>query len=137
MRISDWSSDVCSSDLKLTSDPEFNPSVEEGEPVSAEAARRRAISILLGNLTVEREGFSYAIRIEYESESPQTAANVANTLADVYIADQVNKKSDATGRATNFLEGQIDQLRAHVQTAERSEEHTSELQSLMRISYAC
>src|SRR3546814_4984027 len=65
MRISDWSSDVCSSDL-----------------------------------------------------SPQTAANVANTLADVYIADQVNKKSDATGRATNFLEGQIDQLRAQVQTAE-------------------
>src|SRR3546814_13998098 len=62
MRISDWSSDVCSSDL--------------------------------------------------------TAANVANTLADVYIADQVNKKSDATGRATNFLEGQIDQLRAQVQTAE-------------------
>src|SRR3546814_13289520 len=65
MRISDWSSDVCSSDL-----------------------------------------------------SPQTAANVANTLADVYIADQVNKKSDATGRATNFLEGQIDPLRAPVQTAE-------------------
>src|SRR3546814_1734270 len=34
------------------------------------------------------------------------------------MADQVNKKSDATGRATNFLEGQIDQLRAQVQTAE-------------------
>src|SRR3546814_11458233 len=68
--------------LKLTSDPEFNPSVEEGEPVSAEAARRRAISILLGNLTVEREGFSYAIHIEYEPESPQTAANAANPLAD-------------------------------------------------------
>src|SRR3546814_18995491 len=54
--------------LKLTSDPEFNPSVEEGEPVSAEAARRRAMSILLGHLTVEREGFSYAIRIESESD---------------------------------------------------------------------
>src|SRR3546814_19219888 len=80
--------------LKLTSDPESNSSVEEGEPVSAEAARRRAISILLGNPTVEREGFFYAIRIEYESASPQTAATVANTIADVRSTERRDGKDD-------------------------------------------
>src|SRR3546814_14115418 len=67
--------------LKLTSDPDFNPSVEEGEPVSAESARRRAISIFLGKLHVVREDSSYATRIEYVSELLPNAHTLHNNTA--------------------------------------------------------
>lgn len=104
--------------LKLTEDPEFNPALEDGETIPAEQARRTAINKLLGKLTVEREGFSYAISLDFESNSPAKAAHIVNTLADQYIAAQVEEKSGATNRASSFLESQLSQLRGQVQSAE-------------------
>ena len=104
--------------LKLTRNPEFNPALEAGTPITADAARRGAIAHVLKYLTVERNGFSYAIDITYESKAPQTAASVVNALAEIYIADQIGEKSDATQRASNFLEGQLQKLRDQVQSAE-------------------
>ena len=43
---------------------------------------------------------------------------MANTLADNYVAAQVENKSGATDRANTFLEAQLEQLRTQVQTAE-------------------
>lgn len=104
--------------LKLAEDPEFNPALEEGIAVPADQARRTAVNIMLSRLTVTRDGFSYAIRLDVESSSPQTAARIANTLAENYVAAQVEKKSGATDRANTFLEAQLEQLRTQVQTAE-------------------
>jgi succinoglycan biosynthesis transport protein ExoP len=104
--------------LKLTRDPEFNPALETGNAVTADDARRAAIGRLLANLTVARNGFSYAIDVSYQSRSPQTAARVVNTLAEAYIAGQVAEKSGATDRASRFLEGQLAELRDQVQASE-------------------
>lgn len=104
--------------LQLTRYPEFNPSLKTGEKAPAATERNWAISTVLSNLTVQRNGFSYAIDVSYESESPDMAAKVANTIADIYIKEQVSEKSGATTRASKFLEGQLDQLRAQVVSAE-------------------
>jgi uncharacterized protein involved in exopolysaccharide biosynthesis len=106
--------------LKLTQEPEFNPAIEEGISITPDAARRAAILQLLSNLEVERNGFSYAIDVGYQSESPQMAASVVNTLAETYVGNQVQEKSGATRRASNFLEGQMQQLRGQVQSAEEA-----------------
>src|SRR3546814_1990759 len=87
MRISDWSSDVCSSDLKI----------------------------------------NYKVR-------EHSLAKVPNLLV-------VGKREAEEGTvALRVLGGQGQQVlsldEAVARLAERSEEHTSELQSLMRISYA-
>src|SRR3546814_4941530 len=99
MRISDWSSDVCSSDLhikKLISDTQIRIKRGIGDlhDQKRDLARHRA---------KERE-LRESIR-HLKMEMPRLAAFYANT-----------------GR---YLLG-----------TPRSEEHTSELQSLMRISYA-
>src|SRR3546814_10812108 len=108
MRISDWSSDVCSSDL--------NPRIRN----------------LHGHiLKFSEEGDSpLATKFSWEifllAGDPSLAAGGSNLIGDI------------DGDTFSSPDGiRIDpQGRLWVQTDHRSEEHTSELQSLMRISYA-
>src|SRR3546814_3225461 len=111
MRISDWSSDVCSSDL---------------------ARRRQAFrgQHLLGADLVERQraaehartGVRHAQRFE---QALQHAALAVAAVEDVENAIEVPVLQFARQGGDA-----VDAVRL------RSEEHTSELQSLMRISYA-
>src|SRR3546814_6126372 len=95
MRISDWSSDVCSSDLVETVAPERRHELgQRNADVDLEAGRR----------LLERR---LAIVVD-EVERIEVAAIDAAADRDIMVA----------------------------QIGFRSEEHTSELQSLMRISYA-
>src|SRR3546814_4031921 len=94
MRISDWSSDVCSSDL------------------------------------ANHLGVTAALEIEDRGVRP----------AMLVVADQRARRVGRQGRLAGAAEAEEDRrvaVRTDVRRAvHRSEEHTSELQSLMRISYA-
>src|SRR3546814_6524941 len=97
MRISDWSSDVCSSDLALA-----DRALGERAELSADVVEHGAL------LDVEPEAASEAaIALDPEVDAP---------LCAVVVHDLHRR-----------VAGQV---------ALRSEEHKSELQSLMRISYA-
>src|SRR3546814_7433644 len=105
MRISDWSSDVCSSDLVEAADESviFDRRDQEVAPILA-----------LGRAAV----------------APVTRGAASRDAAIGILADI----GRAVGREEIGLAVHIDVgigLQIH-----RSEEHTSELQSLMRISYA-
>src|SRR3546814_4987611 len=118
MRISDWSSDVCSSDLPI------------------DATRAQQLGIV--NRVVPAA--------ELEAETMKLAAQLAAAapLALRGILDCVNVGADcALDEAMEYEAAQFglvfstDDMRAGTRAfLERSEEHTSELQSLMRISYA-
>src|SRR3546814_2818358 len=117
MRISDWSSDVCSSDLADVNMRDFGKSViRTGEealaPESAERLRemKREIDAALRNLV--RAG------IEDKSIAAGDVTMIAFTLAGA-LNWPGRWYNPATGRSIS-----------------RSEEHTSEIQSLMRTSYA-
>src|SRR3546814_7025082 len=98
MRISDWSSDVCSSDL-----------LESLEICPITSAVRDA-----------------AFRITVEPDN----ANGLRVLSQV----MVDKLSTLPRSKISKPFGRLDDER--MKAVDRSEEHTSELQSLMRISYA-
>jgi capsular exopolysaccharide synthesis family protein len=109
--------------LRLDRNPDFNGNMVP--PLAANAkpnplARARAIGNLLANLTVKRDGLSYAIGISYESTSAPLAAQIVNTLAQTYIGGQVGTKSGATRRASQFLEGRLQEMRGQVLTAEKA-----------------
>src|SRR3546814_10752200 len=111
MRISDWSSDVCSSDLSEASRLERLRRLASLR-ADADAARARAEGIMndvypkaVKTLAQVREGY----------------ARGGFLFADVQDA------------ADNIIQMQAQWAEA---MTTRSEEHTSELQSLMRISYA-
>src|SRR3546814_8466479 len=110
MRISDWSSDVCSSDL----------------------------------LALDIGIHCFNIESEYELELVDATARLMNKRAR--IALRVNPDVDAktppyisTGLKNNKFGVDIasaERLYRRTATMDRSEEHTSELQSIMRLSYA-
>src|SRR3546814_1654491 len=105
MRISDWSSDVCSSDLK--SAPALAHLPEPGVPEIAFAGRSNVGKSSLLNALTNRNGLA------------RTSVTPGRTQELNYFdvgAPLVFRLVDMPGY--------------------RSEEHTSELQSLMRISYA-
>src|SRR3546814_10234559 len=101
MRISDWSSDVCSSDLRAGDAVRNRLAVVVGEEHAV--GLEQAMDLRVGS------------RIEHlEAEDLDAAGGGASAAADEHEGKH---------------EGQ------HA-AAPRSEEHTSELQSLMRLSYA-
>src|SRR3546814_8186769 len=118
MRISDWSSDVCSSDLHraafgteilhapVETWPANYPNVEQARFLLRNGSPEPIIATLTRIGTVE--GFGSLIRF------------LAPTDMQRHFAD------DISGTATAHLAQGL---------VERSEEHTSELQSLMRSSY--
>src|SRR3546814_3416086 len=103
MRISDWSSDVCSSDLAAAAQAGFGHRLDDAGRTKRQGLRHAAIAAM-GLVVVERQ------RID-------NAAAGKGQAGLALEEGQILGPADARGMR-------------------RSEEHTSELQSLMSISYA-
>src|SRR3546814_4436046 len=110
MRISDWSSDVCSSDL-FTGDDLDKP-VYLGGTLGLETATVRELVDIL------RANYCGNVGLEYMH------------IADVEERRFLQERMEGKDKAIEFTPEGKKAILA------RSEEHTSELQSLMRISYA-
>src|SRR3546814_7174123 len=113
MRISDWSSDVCSSDL--------------GKATAFVGRLRRALALATlrhqtPDLVILDEFQRYRQILDEKDQDPLLKALLGSDGA-------------ATGPAVLLLSATPYRLLS-TRWDERSEEHTSELQSLMRISYA-
>src|SRR3546814_2312299 len=120
MRISDWSSDVCSSDLETLShiaacvlEAGFRGNVTCGHCCSLALA--------------DDEGARATIALLREAK----ITVVTLPLANMHLQD---RNADVTPRWRGVPP--VKELLAAGVSVSRSEEHTSELQSLMRISYA-
>jgi len=137
-------------ELELDRVPEFNPALREGgnpglkstltgwldglgflgleekeeEELSPEERqvkeKKRAVRILRNNLEVDHRRDSYTFTISLTSENPNRAARVANTLADLYLTDQLEAQYEATQRAHEWLDDRLRSLRQEVQAAEQA-----------------
>src|SRR3546814_8381840 len=118
MRISDWSSDVCSSDL---------------DAVAQESQRRHDLERRPGRIAGGRRSvLPLRARTTRCGEDPPGLR-----VEDHDRAGRLDAGQDLLGLDLQVdVEGQLERLAVlGVLAEERSEEHTSELQSLMRISY--
>src|SRR3546814_10596366 len=108
MRISDWSSDVCSSDL--------------GATVAGRQGDRRLIQ---------------ALDAAAHATLPCSLGSCAVSLAGARLAPARSGRNHKAGGFVDSLSRAWRDRPPHPPASpSRSEEHTSELQSLMRISYA-
>ena len=73
-------------------------------PTSDFELTRRAARAFSDRLAIKRVGLTYIIEIDFRAHSPQLAAQVANAVADAYIADQLDAKYQATQRASVWLQ---------------------------------
>src|SRR3546814_1330161 len=129
MRISDWSSDVCSSDL-------FQPRVQVSPKPQAEHIRSHEIDRDRGGQF--RSGSGYRQRQDDEQRHKPPPARHADDV-EQQRADGIEDENDGDvpERVPRISRcGVIGDQPRQLDRVPRSEEHTSELQSLMRISYA-
>jgi succinoglycan biosynthesis transport protein ExoP len=89
------------------------------KPLSESETTKVALTVLSKNLSVFRVGFSYNLSIQYRSGNPNWAVQIANAIAEAYIAEQLEGKYEPTRRATQWLEGRIEELSQKLKHAER------------------
>lgn len=77
---------------------------------------------LLNRIDVVPLKRSHVLEIAAQSESPDLAARIAGTMANVYIEQQLVRKAHAAQRATGWLDQQIGDLRGKVESSERAVE---------------
>src|SRR3546814_4535132 len=142
--MSDWSSDVCSSDLPPSGGAHaprrrHQPARHLHRPLGrrrccAPVSRRQRIMDRPCRLQGERRAGAAAMKIS------NTASAVRVTLSPTEISD-LQFVIEAAERAGHYMHARVPNIMAALTRSaddvrmKRSEEHTSELQSLMRISY--
>src|SRR3546814_10517986 len=120
LRISDWSSDVCSSDLTRTVCPLLNHGTYRFTLNCLDPVKKQMPAIQHGNWQQIDEPQVNGDHSHEEDEILQAAIDLlAGNLSDFQRPAQFADRPPPADYLTK-----------------RSEEHTSELQSLMRISYA-
>src|SRR3546814_8684640 len=124
MRISDWSSDVCSSDL--TSGPSRARSRATTRTGNFPTPTRREVKRASGGLALAALVAACSGGIVPQGAGPSSAGSSATPPRIDYNVP-VRQPTPSTPIAP---------VAAATVAGARSEEHTSELQSLMRISYA-
>lgn len=135
--------------LKLDEDPELNPYIREASffddlQFSIKSGIQAAIAFaglapprgdselnkddlvwaavvdnVTRNLAVRTDGRSYVIYVDYESESPQIAAAVVNTLMEMFITRQVETASKSMVDANVWVKERATELRREVDAADQ------------------
>jgi uncharacterized protein involved in exopolysaccharide biosynthesis/MinD-like ATPase involved in chromosome partitioning or flagellar assembly len=95
--------------LSLDTHPVFAPSPDAPE-LSPTERRNAVIDQLLNSYAVFRSGESLAIEIIAETPDPELSADIANGVAEVYIARSARNQREEIQRSINFLERRIDTM---------------------------
>lgn len=124
--------------LKLGELPEFDPLLEksgDANPLSTllglvglssksgtDTREGRILGNLADKLSVYSVGGSRVVSVEATSENPILSAEIANAIVEEYILIQRNDDRDTAKDASQFLQGEIEELRAKVAQAEQEVE---------------
>jgi capsular exopolysaccharide synthesis family protein len=88
---------------------------EVGLPLEqATATRERLLGLVQGRLKVGPEQDTRLITVKYTDSDAQRAADVANAFVQEYIHEYLESHFNATARASDWLSGQLDNLKTRV-----------------------
>src|SRR6201985_1681173 len=116
---------------KLAERPEFDPVLSGMSPLKSLLAlfgigrdpfsmtpEERVLDAYYDRLTVYAVDKSRVIVVEFQSRDPELAARVANSIADGYLVLQQNARQEQARAASQWLSGEIENLRKKVADAE-------------------
>lgn len=124
--------------LDLIADPEFNGSLRDpslmdqvkgtvksllGSAAPVEVTtpgriRDATITSLLAQVTIRNVPQSLVFQVTVETSDAQKSAEIADTIAALYVQDQIDVKLEATAQATTWLSGRVTELQGQLETAE-------------------
>src|ERR1700754_214774 len=116
---------------KLAERPEFDPVLQGFSPLKSLLAlfgigrdpfsltpEERVLEAYYDRLQAYAVDKSRVIVVEFQSRDPELAARVANSIADGYLVLQQNARQEQARTASQWLSGEIDNLRRKVGEAE-------------------
>lgn len=116
---------------KLAERPEFDPVLQGVSPLKSLAAlvgigrdpfsmtpEERVLDAYYDRLQAYAVDKSRVIVVEFQSQDPELAVRVANSIADGYLVLQQNARQDQARNASQWLAGEIENLRKKVSDAE-------------------
>lgn len=130
--------------LKLGDKPEFDPVLRGPSAIRtvlgllgiikdpmSQTPEERVLKSYMDRLTAFQVDKSRVIAIEFESQDPELAARIVNTIADSYLVLQQTARQDQTRDAAQFLAKEIERLRHAVADAEARVEQYRSTTNLM------
>ena len=84
--------------------------------------RNEVVTALQEAMTVEIVRISRVVAVTVTSEDPNLAATVANTLADIYLREQLRQKLDAGEQAAVWLNERVQTIRDQVEQSDKAVE---------------
>jgi succinoglycan biosynthesis transport protein ExoP len=118
--------------LHLADDPEFVGSTDKStgtvfsglfhsnDKDSKSDRSRSALASFQKRLSASRVGMSFVIEISFISNKPERAAQIANTIVEAYINDQLEAKFEITRRANDWLQGRLRELQQQSAASDRA-----------------
>ena len=107
---------VALSVLKAMKDPEYLQAQKD----KSYEAQQKLFDKLNKGLQVDREGETYVLNIQYTSQDPQKAADIANAYAAAYIKAQLDAQRHASLSGAKWLEKRIAELRKKSRDADKA-----------------
>jgi polysaccharide biosynthesis transport protein len=84
------------------------------------AKTRGVVGAVQGGLSVEPVGNSRLLRLHFDSPDARLAAEVANSIATVFINLNLARRLDATSYAKTFLQDRLQQVQARLEESEKA-----------------
>jgi capsular exopolysaccharide synthesis family protein len=119
-------------EMDLANNPEFlgYPAPTPRASLDNPVVRQKTVRQLQGHMSVTQVPKTDIIRISYNSLSPKLAADIVNKIIASYVQRSFETRFDSTRRVSNWLSGQLDDLKQQVQT---SQEQVMDLQKRLGI----
>lgn len=107
---------------------------EETQPqLGLEERTRLAVNALVQNVTITPVRGSRIVKIGFDHTLPSVAQKISNGYADAFIADNLDRRYDATSYARKFLEERLQQLKVKLEESERQVVQYAEKNGIINI----
>jgi capsular exopolysaccharide synthesis family protein len=100
---------------------------------SQEDVTRAGVDRLIRSLSVAPVRGSRIVKVSVDHPNPAMAQTIANGYADVFIADNLDRRFEATAYARKFLEGRLQQLKSKLEDSEKQLVRYAEEQGIIRL----
>lgn len=102
-----------------SSDEDEDPFEGLSEEEKKESIERTVVENLARNVKVSRVGTTFILMVQVDSGNPETAAMLANAIAEQYRINQLDEKLEATKIAADWLSENVEELANEVEAKQR------------------
>jgi succinoglycan biosynthesis transport protein ExoP len=96
--------------------------------------RESVVKDFMERVTIDPIRRTQLVVVQFDSYSPELSAQVANTLADLYIESGFQARLDATKRATNWLTEKLSDIKAQLEKSEAALQAFREKEQIVSVN---